>query len=86
MGARARTLMGMIVIQAIVVTLISYGIGVGLAGLASLWVHGPGVEFVAYFPWQLMVGVMAPLIVCVGLGSLMSLRRVLRLEPATVFA
>jgi len=85
MGARAGTLIRMIMVQALVVTLISYGIGVGLAGLTSLWVHGPGVEFVAYFPWQLMVGVMAPLILCVGLGSVMSLRRVLKLEPAVVF-
>ena len=85
MGARARTLIGMIVVQAIVVTLISYGIGVGLAGMVSLLVHGPGVEFVAYFPWQLLVAVMVPLILCVGLGSMLSLRRVLRLEPATVF-
>ena len=85
MGAGARTLIGMTVIQALVVTLISYGIGVGLAGLVSIWVRGPDVEFVAYFPWQLMVGVMLPLMICVGLGSVMSLRRVLRLEPATVF-
>jgi putative ABC transport system permease protein len=86
MGAGAWTLIGMIITQAVVVTLISYGIGIGLAGLVSMWTRGPDAEFVAYLPWQLMVGVMLPLIVCVGFGSVISLRRVLRLEPATVFA
>ncbi|MCC6579293.1 MAG: ABC transporter permease [Phycisphaeraceae bacterium] len=86
MGATSRTLVSMIVAQGALVTVISYGIGIGLAGIVSLQVHAQDGEFVAYFPWPLMVGSLLPVILCVTLGSVLSLRRVLKLEPATVFA
>lgn len=86
MGARSTTLIGMILAQAAVVTLISYGIGVGLASLTNDLLPIPEGEIAAHYPWQLMVAVMVPLVMCVSLASLVSLIRVLRLEPATVFA
>lgn len=85
MGARAPTLILMVLLQAFVVGLIGFGIGVGATGLFTLAGRKPGVELAAYFPWQLMVGAFVAMLICVMAGSLLSLQRVLRLEPAVVF-
>lgn len=85
MGAGAWTLIGMILLQAITVGLIGFGIGVGGCGLFALAGRKPGVELATYFPWQLMFLALAAMLVCVIAGSLLSLQRVLRLEPAVVF-
>lgn len=85
MGATRWTLVKMIILQALLVGLIGYGIGVGGAGAFSLLGRAPGSELSTYFPWQLMLGSLGAMIVCVSIGSLLSLRRVLTLEPAIVF-
>lgn len=85
MGARTRTLVGMVLTQALVVGLIGYGIGVGFAGLFTVSSRRPGSELAADFPWPLLVGALGAMFVCTGMGSLLSLRRVIRLEPAVVF-
>jgi putative ABC transport system permease protein len=85
MGARRTTLIGMILLQAAVVGLIGFGIGVGGAGVFSLLGRKPGAELAVYFPWQLMIVALFAMIMCVSIGSLLSLSRVLRLEPAVVF-
>ncbi len=84
-GARARLLVAMILLQALLVALVGFGIGVGLAGVFSWGARRPGAELAAYFPWPLLVLSFLAMLVCVGAGSLLSLRRVLRLEPAVVF-
>lgn len=84
-GARSRTLMGMILLQAVLVALVGYGIGVGLAGVFSWAARRPGAELAAYFPWQLLLVSLGAILMCVSVGSLLSLRRVLQLEPAVVF-
>jgi putative ABC transport system permease protein len=85
MGARRRTLIGMILLQALTVGLVGFGIGVGGAGLFSLAGRKPGAELATYFPWPLMIGALLSMLLCISLGSLLSLQRVLRLEPAVVF-
>lgn len=85
MGARNRVLVSMILLQAFVAGTIGYGIGVGLAGAFGLASRFPGSELTPEFPWQLLVGALIAMMVCVSLGSLLSLRRVIRLEPAIVF-
>lgn len=85
MGARAPTLIGMVFLQAVIVGLIGFGIGIGATGLFTLAGRKPGVELAAYFPWQLMIGAFVAMLICVMAGSLLSLQRVLRLEPAVVF-
>ncbi len=85
MGARRLTLIGMILLQAVVVGAVGFGIGVGGAGLFSLMGRKPGAELAVYFPWQLMFAALFAMIACVSIGSLLSLSRVLRLEPAVVF-
>jgi putative ABC transport system permease protein len=85
MGARRGTLVGMILLQALVVGLIGFGIGVGGAGIFSLAGRKPGAELAVYFPWPLLVGGLVAMLLCISIGSLLSLQRVLRLEPAVVF-
>lgn len=85
MGARRRTLLAMILVQALVVGVIAFGIGVGAAGAFSIVSQRPGSELATYFPWQLLIGSFAAVLLCISSGSLLSLVRVLRLEPAIVF-
>ncbi|MFA9478426.1 ABC transporter permease [Phycisphaerales bacterium AB-hyl4] len=85
MGATRWTLVKMILLQALLVGLIGYGIGVGAAGVFSWFGREPGAELSTHYPWQLMVGSLVATLVCIAVGSLLSLRRVLTLEPAIVF-
>jgi putative ABC transport system permease protein len=83
MGAGTRTLVGMVVLQALGVTLIGFGIGIGAVALfTDLMSDGP---VTLRLTWPLL-GASAAIIVLVGgtSGSL-GLRRVLRLDPAMVF-
>jgi putative ABC transport system permease protein len=85
MGARRRTLIGMILLQALIVGSIGFGIGVGGTGLFTLLGRKPGAELATFFPWPLLVGGLLAMLLCIALGSLLSLQRVLRLEPGMVF-
>lgn len=85
MGASRRRLVGMVVTQALTVGLIGYGIGVGIAGAFGLIGRQPTAQLVAYFPWQLMAISFIAILICVTLGSLLSIRRVLAVEPGIVF-
>ncbi|MBN8645046.1 MAG: ABC transporter permease [Planctomycetes bacterium] len=84
-GARSRLLIGMILLQAFLVAIVGFGIGVGLAGVFSWGARRPGAELAAYFPWPLLIISFFAMLFCVGAGSVLSLRRVLTLEPAVVF-
>jgi putative ABC transport system permease protein len=85
MGATRRVLVGMVGAQALTVGLIGYGIGVGIAGAFGMAGRQPEAQLVAYFPWQLMALSFAAILICVVLGSLLSVRRVLTVEPGIVF-
>lgn len=85
MGTRSRTLIGMVLLQAIVVGMVGFGIGIGLVGAFSLLGRKPGAELTPYFPWQLLVLSVVAITICIFMGSLLSLRRVIKLEPAIVF-
>ena len=65
--------------------LIGYGIGIGLAGLATLPGLSPDAVLTSRFPWPLLPFGMAPMLLCISIGSLINLRRVLRVEPAILF-
>jgi putative ABC transport system permease protein len=83
MGTSDRRLVGMILLQASVVGAIGYGIGVGLAALYGELTRGH-TKLVFHMPWQvLLITGAAVLLVTMG-ASLLSIRRVLRLEPAIV--
>jgi putative ABC transport system permease protein len=85
MGLSNLRLVGMILLQALVVGAIGYGVGIGLTALFFLSTmhitHLAGL----YLYWQVMAGTGVAVVVIVILASLLSIRRVLVLEPAAVF-
>ncbi len=83
MGASNTRLLGMILLQALIVGLVGFGIGTGLASMFKLL--GGNTELAFYMPWQLLVvtGVAITLI-CI-FAALLSIVKVMRLEPAIVF-
>ena len=84
MGVSNRRIVGMVLTQASVVGLIGYCLGVGLAALFGEIM--PRVSRLAfYMPWQVLVGTAAAVGLIVVLSSLVSIRKVLLLEPAVVF-
>lgn len=85
MGCRTGVLVRMVLLQAITVGAIGFGIGSGLAGAFSLLGRRPGAELAPYFPWQLFLICLGGMSVCICLGSLLSIRKVITLEPAVVF-
>jgi putative ABC transport system permease protein len=85
MGVTNGKLVGMILLQALVVGLIGYGLGMGLA--AAFFESTKNIVHLAGFflPWQVMALTAGAVLFIVVLASLLSIRRVLVLEPAIVF-
>ena len=85
MGVRNGRIVRMILLQATSIGLLGYGIGIGLTALffeyTSQITHLAGL----FLYWQAMAGVALAVLVIIFLTSLMSVRRVLILEPAVVF-
>ena len=83
MGVGNRRIVGMVMVQGLVVGLIGYGLGVGLASLFGAATQNTEISF--FMPWQVLVGTAVAVLVIVLLSSLVSVRKVLVLEPAVVF-
>jgi putative ABC transport system permease protein len=83
MGVRNTTLVRMVLLQALVVGIIGYGIGVGLSALFGTAMKGSVLAF--YMPWQLLLLSGGGVLLIVMLAALMSIRAVIKLDPATVF-
>lgn len=83
MGATNLRIVGMILLQATVVGLLGYGIGVGLGALFGMMNEGTELAFFPYWP-ILPITAGAVVLICI-LASLVSVRRVIVLEPAVVF-
>jgi len=83
MGASNGTLLGMILLQALVVGILGYGLGVGVASLFGYLLGSTELAF--RLPWQLL-GLSAAAITCICLASaVISIRKVMQIEPAIVF-
>ena len=84
-GVTNKRIVGMILLQAFTVVAIGYSIGSGIAGVffAITLRNDPTRGLVLL--WQNMVGVAGAIFLVVFLASLLSIRRVLVLEPAVVF-
>ena len=84
-GVSNRRLVGMILLQALIVGGIGYGIGMGLAAAffetTKNFIALRGIVLL----WPVMLGTGGAVMVIIVLASLMSIRRVLILEPAAVF-
>jgi putative ABC transport system permease protein len=83
MGTGNFTLLRMILLQAVVVGVIGYGMGIGLASLLGI---GSGDTELAFFlPWQLLIFTGVAVTVIILVSAVLSLLKVMRLEPAVVF-
>jgi putative ABC transport system permease protein len=85
MGVNNRRLIGMILLQAMCVGALGFGLGVGMT--AMFFIQTNQITHLAglHLNWQAVVGVGGAVLVIVSLASLLSMRRVLFLEPAIVF-
>jgi putative ABC transport system permease protein len=84
MGVTNVRIVGMVLFQGLVVGLIGYGLGVGLAALFGVAATS-GTTLAFYMPWQVLAGTGAAVALIVTLSSLVSVWKVLVLEPAVVF-
>src|SRR5688500_18702606 len=83
MGTNNGTLLRMILLQAVIVGVIGYGIGVGLASLFGLLARNSELAF--RLPWQGLAVTAAALTIICMVSAVISLLKVMRLEPAIVF-
>lgn len=84
MGTTNRKLLRMISLQAAEVGAVGYGLGIGAA---SAWggILSGRTQIAFQFPWQLLlVSAAAVMVICVG-AAVISIRKVIKLEPAVVF-
>ncbi|MBV9124573.1 MAG: FtsX-like permease family protein [Planctomycetes bacterium] len=85
MGLSNLRLVGMILLQALVVGAVGYGVGIGLTALffesTSHLTYLAGLHLYG----EVMAGTAVAVLAIVALASLLSIRRVLVLEPAMVF-
>jgi putative ABC transport system permease protein len=87
MGLSNFRIIGMILLQAAVVGLIGYGIGIGMAAVFG-WAMGVAVKSVPpafLMPWQVPALTAVGVVIIAIFSSLLSIRKVLVLEPAVVF-
>jgi len=84
MGVTNLRIVGMVLTQAFVVGVIGYGLGVGLAAAFGQFATS-GSRLAFFMPWQVLAGTAAAVALIVTLSSLLSVYKVLVLEPAVVF-
>ena len=84
LGVGNWSLMTMVVLQAITVGSIGYCLGVGAASWIGL-MNEKASKLAFFMPWQILAITAAAIMLVVVLSSLFSLRRVLTVDPATVF-
>jgi putative ABC transport system permease protein len=85
MGIANRGILGMIVLQALLVGGVGYGLGVGLTTIFFLTTGNITQLAGLHMTWLALLGTGAAVIVIVVATSVVSARRVLTLEPAIVF-
>ncbi len=84
MGVGNLRIVGMVLLQAAVVGLIGFGLGVGMAALFGE-MNRQSDRLAFLMPWQVLVGTGAAVMLIMVVVSLLSVRRVMVLEPAIVF-
>ena len=83
MGATNSALLMMVLLQATIVGLIGYGTGVGIASLFRYVAQRSELAF--RMPWQLLVISAAAVTLICMISAVLSIRKVMKLEPAIVF-
>jgi putative ABC transport system permease protein len=84
MGLSNTRIVGMILMQALVVGLIGFGLGAGGAGLFGMLTQNQ-TKLAFFMPWWVLAGTGVAVLLIVVASSLLSVRRVIVLEPAIVF-
>jgi putative ABC transport system permease protein len=85
MGASNVMLARMLLVQVLFAGAIGYGVGVGAAGAFSFVGRRPGAQLDIFFPWPLVAGAAVVMLFVVSLSGLLSMWKVMKLEPAVVF-
>jgi putative ABC transport system permease protein len=87
MGVSNGRAIGMVFAQGVFVGLIGYGMGMGLAAVAELLMkmQMKAIPLASYMAWEIPVGTAIAVAGIMLATTLFSLRRVLLLEPASVF-
>jgi putative ABC transport system permease protein len=85
MGLSNVRIVGMILLQALVVGIIGYSLGVGLTAIYFMLTNQRTQLAGLNMMWEVMAGTGAAVLIIVVLASLVSIRKVLVLEPAVVF-
>ena len=85
MGAGNWTLMGMILLQAMLVSLIGFGLGIGAATWFGKIATAPGSRLAFFMPPEVFIGTALAVGAISVLSSLLSMQRVMVVEPAVVF-
>ncbi|MCU0894656.1 MAG: ABC transporter permease, partial [Rhodospirillales bacterium] len=83
MGLRTGVVVRMVLLQAAVVGLIGYGLGVGIAAIFGANVKDSVLAF-ALVP-EILAFAAAGVLLIVSLSALLGIRQVIRLDPAVVF-
>jgi len=84
-GATNAQITGMVLLQAAVVGLMGYGLGMGGAALFFTLVRGGAALEDFYLPWQVLVGTGMVVFLIILISVLGSLTKVFRVDPAIVF-
>jgi putative ABC transport system permease protein len=84
MGATDRMLRRMILLQAFTAGSIGFGLGAGLIGLFAL-LNRNSTDLSMTLNWQLLSASGAAVILIILMAALISIRKVMKLEPAIVF-
>ncbi|MFN3352402.1 MAG: ABC transporter permease [Brevundimonas sp.] len=84
-GATNRQITGMVLLQAGVVGLMGYGLGMGGSALFFTLVRGGAALEDFYMPWQVLVGTGLVVFLIILVSVLGSLLKVFRVDPAIVF-
>jgi putative ABC transport system permease protein len=87
MGVGNGRVVGMVLAQALVVGVIGYCVGVGMAAILEeiLMRHITGIPPAMFMAWPILAGTAGAAALIMTGAAMVSLRRVLKLEPAAVF-
>jgi putative ABC transport system permease protein len=83
MGTANLTIVRMVFLQVLTVGLVGYGIGLGGAAASGLVFKPIGLAFQMH--WSIPIAGAVAILVCCAIAAMISLRKVLLLEPAIVF-
>ncbi|MDZ4658484.1 MAG: ABC transporter permease [Bythopirellula sp.] len=85
MGAGNLTLLSMILLQALLVSFIGFGLGIGAAAWFGIVANAPGSRLAFYMPVEVFIGTALAVAAISVLSSMLSMHRVMVVEPAVVF-